>query len=47
MAGGETYEIEDRVQELEGVWLGEENSRVLEKGQEYSVPGGRRDKLGC
>lgn len=35
MAGGESYEIEDEMQKLERVWLGEENSRELEKGQEY------------
>ncbi|KAJ5636280.1 NAD(P)-binding protein [Penicillium longicatenatum] len=35
VAGGESYEIEDRIQNLEPKWLGEENSRVLLKGQEY------------
>ncbi|KAJ5746173.1 15-hydroxyprostaglandin dehydrogenase [Penicillium odoratum] len=35
VAGGESYEIEDRIQSLEPQWLGEENSRVLFKGQEY------------
>lgn len=35
IAGGEAYEIEDAIQELEPKWLGEENSRVLAKGQEY------------
>lgn len=35
VAGGESYEIEDRLQSLEPSWLGEENSRVLAKGQEY------------
>ncbi|KAJ5946875.1 NAD(P)-binding protein [Penicillium verhagenii] len=35
VAGGESYEIEDRIQDLEPQWLGEENSKVLFKGQEY------------
>ncbi|KAJ6102468.1 NAD(P)-binding protein [Penicillium sp. IBT 16267x] len=35
VAGGESYEIEDAIQSLEPKWLGEENSRVLAKGQEY------------
>jgi hypothetical protein len=34
-SGGKTYEIEDHIQELEPKWLGEENSRVLAKGQEF------------
>lgn len=35
IAGGEAYEIEDSIQALEPQWLGEENSRVLAKGQGY------------
>ncbi|KAJ6134078.1 NAD(P)-binding protein [Penicillium sp. IBT 18751x] len=35
VSGGESYEIEDALQKLEPNWLGEENSKVLEKGQEY------------
>lgn len=35
VAGGESYEIEDELQRLEPTWLGEENSKVLEKGQAY------------
>ncbi|KAH6975714.1 hypothetical protein EDB80DRAFT_867724 [Ilyonectria destructans] len=35
IAGGEPYEIEDRLQALEPEWLGRENSRVLKKGQDY------------
>lgn len=35
VAGGESYEIEDRIQSLEPKWLGEENSKMLFKGQEY------------
>ncbi|KAJ5546191.1 15-hydroxyprostaglandin dehydrogenase [Penicillium frequentans] len=35
VAGGESYEIEDRIQNLEPEWLGEENSKVLLRGQEY------------
>ncbi len=34
VGGGESYEIEDNIQRLEPQWLGEENSRVLAKGQE-------------
>lgn len=34
-SGGKTYEIEDRIQELESQWLGEENSRVLLQGQRF------------
>lgn len=30
VAGGESHEIEDQLQEVEPVWLGEEDSRVLE-----------------
>jgi len=35
IAGGEAYEIEDAIQDLEPQWLGEENSKVLARGQEY------------
>ncbi|KAH7124140.1 putative 15-hydroxyprostaglandin dehydrogenase [Dendryphion nanum] len=35
IAGGEAYEIEDAIQELEPQWLGEENSRILAKGQKF------------
>ncbi|KAF1996666.1 NAD(P)-binding protein [Amniculicola lignicola CBS 123094] len=35
IAGGEAYEIEDGIQELEPQWLGEENSKVLARGQAY------------
>ena len=35
LAGGESYEIEDKLWELEPEWLGKENSAVLEKGQAY------------
>ena len=40
VAGGESYEIEDAIQELEPKWLGEENSKVLAKGQEYLASAG-------
>lgn len=35
ISGGEAYEIEDSIQALEPQWLGEENSKILAKGQEY------------
>jgi hypothetical protein len=35
VAGGKSYEIEDRIQALEPQWLGEENARVLAKGQAF------------
>jgi NAD(P)-dependent dehydrogenase (short-subunit alcohol dehydrogenase family) len=35
VAGGKSYEIEDRIQALEPEWLGRENSEILEKGQEF------------
>ncbi|GAD94989.1 15-hydroxyprostaglandin dehydrogenase, putative [Paecilomyces variotii No. 5] len=35
ISGGKSYEIEDKLQELEPVWLGKENSEVLAKGQAY------------
>ncbi|PVI02248.1 putative estradiol 17 beta-dehydrogenase [Periconia macrospinosa] len=40
IGGGEAYEIEDAIQELEPKWLGEENSRVLKIGQEFLASGG-------
>ena len=40
VAGGESYEIEDGIQRLEPVWLGNENSEILEKGQEYLASAG-------
>lgn len=35
VAGGKSYEIEDRIQALEPEWLGRENSELLKKGQEF------------
>ncbi|PCG96753.1 Short-chain dehydrogenase/reductase SDR [Penicillium occitanis (nom. inval.)] len=35
VAGGKSYEIEDRIQALEPEWLGRENSEILENGQEF------------
>ncbi|KAK5045630.1 hypothetical protein LTR84_008999 [Exophiala bonariae] len=35
VGGGKSYEIEDRLQTLEPHWLGEANSRILEKGQAF------------
>ena len=35
VSGGKSYEIEDRMQELEPDWLGEENSKNLAIGQAY------------
>jgi NAD(P)-dependent dehydrogenase (short-subunit alcohol dehydrogenase family) len=35
IAGGEAHEIEDAIQALEPQWLGEENSKILAKGQEF------------
>ena len=35
VAGGQSYEIEDALQELEPQWLGIENSRILKIGQDY------------
>lgn len=35
VSGGKSYEIEDRMQELEPDWLGEENSKYLAIGQAY------------
>jgi hypothetical protein len=37
VSGGESYEIEDRMQELEPEWLGKENSKSLEIGQAYLI----------
>ncbi|KAF8860205.1 NAD(P)-binding protein [Acephala macrosclerotiorum] len=39
VAGGESYEIEDKLNELELEWLGKENSKVLEKGQDFLMNG--------
>lgn len=39
LAGGNSYEIEDRLQDLEPQWLGEENSRLLGNGQQYLLDG--------
>lgn len=35
VAGGQCYEIEDRIQALEPQWLGEENAKALAKGQAF------------
>lgn len=35
ISGGEAFEIEDRIQALEPQWLGEDNARVLAKGQAF------------
>lgn len=35
ISGGEAYEIEDNIQELEPQWLGAENSKVLARGQAF------------
>lgn len=35
VGGGQTYEIEDRIQALEPQWLGEQNSKELARGQAY------------
>lgn len=40
IAGGQPYEIEDAIQDLEPQWLGEENSKVLAKGQAFLASGG-------
>lgn len=40
VSGGKSYEIEDEIQRLEPVWLGAENSRVLQAGQEYLASAG-------
>ena len=39
----EIYEIEDRLWELEPEWPGKENSKILERGQEYLLNGARWD----
>lgn len=48
VAGGKSYEVEDELKRLEPVWLGEENSGELEKGQAYLWPqksrGGKLDQ---
>ncbi|KAG4431078.1 hypothetical protein IFR05_013433 [Cadophora sp. M221] len=35
VAGGASYEIEERMTGLEGEWLGQGNSKDLERGQEF------------
>ena len=35
IAGREAYEIEDAIQALEPQWLGEENSKILARGQDF------------
>ncbi len=35
VAGGESYEIEDNIQDLEPQWLGKENSEKLALGQAF------------
>jgi len=40
VSGGESFEIEDGIQRLEPQWLGEENSRVLKKGQDFLMEEG-------
>lgn len=40
VSGGEAYEIEDNLQSLEPKWLGEENSRVLRRGQDFLMSEG-------
>jgi hypothetical protein len=40
VAGGESYEIEDGIQNLEPEWLGKENSQVLAQGQAYLASAG-------
>jgi len=42
VGGGESYEIEDRIQALKPRWLGEENSKDLAKGQEFLAAAGTR-----
>ncbi|CZR63059.1 related to 3-hydroxyacyl-CoA dehydrogenase [Phialocephala subalpina] len=39
VAGGESYEIEDKFKELEPELIGKENSRVFAKGQEFLMNG--------
>ncbi|KAF2179694.1 putative 15-hydroxyprostaglandin dehydrogenase [Zopfia rhizophila CBS 207.26] len=41
ISGGEAYEIEDAIQALEPQWLGDGNSKVLAKGQEYLASQGK------
>ncbi len=40
VSGGESYEIEDNLQRLEPQWLGERNSEVLRRGQEFLMSEG-------
>ena len=35
VAGGKSYEIEERLQRLEPQWLGTENSRLVALGEDY------------
>lgn len=39
VTGGESYEFEDRLQELEPEWLGKENSRLVAIGQAFLQSG--------
>lgn len=39
VGGGESWEIEEKMDGLESVWLGEENSRVLKVGQDFLMNG--------
>ncbi len=39
VAGGQSYEIEDRLQELEPEWLGKDNSKSLVVGQDFLMNG--------
>lgn len=39
VGGGEAWEIEEKMDSLEPEWLGEENSRVLKKGQDFLMNG--------
>lgn len=39
VAGGQSYEIEDSMQELEPEWLGRENSKSLVVGQDFLMNG--------
>lgn len=39
VAGGQSYEIEDNIQELEPAWLGKSNSEKLRLGQDFLMNG--------
>jgi hypothetical protein len=39
VGGGVSWEIEEKMDGLESVWLGKENSRVLKIGQEFLMNG--------